>query len=199
MSIVQRLCLGPSNSRRRGPLRRPSATMASRRCWRGRPAVLAAALGLPLAALLVTLVFLANGVVHLRGDIQLLEQHAAYLEAVTARLSRSWDAVAAPEVVIRRATSELGLVASQRPETVLVVTNEVARERDHGWRRAWQAITGAQAVSAAHAATGHAATGHAATGQAATDHAATGRGVPVQAAAIQVVPDQSPPARSGRP
>ena len=179
MSIVQRLCLGPSNNRRRRPQRRPSATMASRRCWRGRPAVLAAALGLPLAALLVTLVFLANGVVHLRGDIQILEQHAAYLEAVTARLSRSWDAVAAPEVVIRRATSELGLVASQRPETVLVVTNEVARERDHGWRRAWQAITGAQAVSAA--------------------HAATGRGVPVQAAAVQVVPDQSPLARSGRP
>ena len=106
------------------------------------------------------------------------------MEAVTARLSRSWDAVAAPEVVIRRATSELGLVASQRPETVLVVTNEVARERDHGWRRAWQAITGAQAVSAAHAATGQ---------------TATGRGVPVQAAAVQVVPDQSPPARSGRP
>ena len=184
MSIVQRLCLRPSNNRRRGPLRRPSATMASRRCWRGRPAVLAAALGLPLAALLVTLVFLANGVVHLRGDIQLLEQHAAYLEAVTARLSGSWDALAAPEVVIRRATSELGLVASQRPETVLVVTNEVARERDHGWRRAWQAITGAQAVSAAHAATGQ---------------TATGRGVPVQAAAVQVVPDQSPPARSGRP
>ena len=184
MSIVQRLCLRPSNNGRRGPLRRPSATMASRRCWRGRPAVLAAALGLPLAALLVTLVFLANGVVHLRGDIQLLEQHAAYLEAETARLSRSWDVVAAPEVVIRRATSELGLVPSQRPETVLVVTHAVAREQDHGWRRAWQAITGGQAVSAAQAAQV----------QAVQIQAAPGRGLPVQA-----VPVQTPPARSGRP
>ena len=189
MSIVQRLCLRPSNNGRRGPLRRPSATMASRRCWRGRPAVLAAALGLPLAALLVTLVFLANGVVHLRGDIQLLEQHAAYLEAETARLSRSWDVVAAPEVVIRRATSELGLVPSQRPETVLVVTNAVAREQDHGWRRAWQAITGGQAVSAAQAAQVQATQV-----QAVQIQAAPGRGLPVQA-----VPVQTPPARSGRP
>ncbi|PID81531.1 hypothetical protein CSA17_05060 [bacterium DOLJORAL78_65_58] len=74
-------------------------------------------------------VFLASQITDQRARIANLESRKEFLEASNADLHRRWFAASAPAVVMERARTELGLVATETPGPVLVLLPDHTAER----------------------------------------------------------------------
>jgi cell division protein FtsB len=115
---------------------RPAAgAMACQRRLTRRPVLLAVCAGFAATGLLVQIIALANNVNALRAEIAELTAQREYLRAETARLTAVWNEVTAPEVVIRRAREELGLVAPDGATPVVVMLDDAERGGSPAWRR----------------------------------------------------------------
>jgi len=115
--------------------RATAGAMARRRRLTGRPVLVAIFVGAVVTGLLVQIISLANSVHGLRADIACIDENREYLRAEVARLTRSWNEVTAPEVVIRRAGEELGLVVPDGATPVVVMLEDAGRGRSPAWRR----------------------------------------------------------------
>jgi hypothetical protein len=79
--------------------------------------------------LLAGSIFVSNQTVALRRDIAALESRREYLEAGEGLLITDYNAARKPEVIISRASRELGLVLPADPDLVLVCRDLPQDER----------------------------------------------------------------------
>ncbi len=128
---IRRL-ITPSARCARRPRSRWCGTMARSRRSAGRSVLKSAGACISVALVSVSLVMLANGVVGSRQRIECLQKEKAYLETRIGQIEREWNRVAAREVVVARAETELGLIAPDGPGTVVVITDE-AKDRRAPW------------------------------------------------------------------
>lgn len=108
-------------ARTKGPAaRRDSRNMAiRRRLIRGK--VTFAILGITVLVLMLGgSVFVSNQVTAMRADIARLESRQDFLEAGSAMLLTDWNRATSSEVIIPRATRDLGLEVPELPQLVLV-------------------------------------------------------------------------------
>ena len=69
-------------------------------------------------------IFLSNQITGLRDRVADLESRKEFLEAGSARLHLNWNRVSNADIVMARATRELGLVVPESPALVLVCLNK---------------------------------------------------------------------------
>ena len=132
------------------PGRRHAGPMARPRRWGRQPALLLVALGALLTAALTQVAALSNGVVEARRRIGELRQTKAFLEADIGRLEAEWSQASSREAIVPRAERELGLVAAQQPEVVLVVKAAAPAADAVAWRGVREAVgRGGELVAAA--------------------------------------------------
>jgi hypothetical protein len=140
------------SNRTGSPCRRnKGGAMAHRRAVGGRRMALATLLVLVLTFLMAGSVYVSNRVTGLRMEIARLESRRGFLEAGSARLLGQWNQATAPAVIVERASHELGLVALDEPDLVLVQIPATG-EQVSRWRRLLDNVGGGASVSSAVAA-----------------------------------------------
>jgi hypothetical protein len=125
-----------------------------KRLFRGRVAcgVLG---GLTVGWLLAGSIFISNETTALRARIAVLEAEKEFLEADTGNLMTRWNAATTAPVILRRARTELGLVAPENPDLVLVCRDAPARPAGSGvWRKFLSRFGGGTEARAAEDPTG---------------------------------------------
>jgi hypothetical protein len=108
--------------------------MASRRDRARHRSFWLAMAGLLVTVLLAAAIQLGNSVTELRREIEDLTLQQENLVARHATLSLAWNRATSRQVVMRRATSELGLVCPEDPGTVMLTRHAPPPQPGH-WDR----------------------------------------------------------------